>query len=210
MLTLYYHPLASFCWKVLIALHDNGTPFEPRLIDLGDPASRAELLALWPLGKFPVIVDDGRIIGESSIIIEYLDRQHPGRTRFVPAAIDLDVRAYDRFCDLHLHEPMQKVVGDRLRPADQRDPYGVAQARDQIATALDLLERRMATRRWVAGPAFTLADCAAAPALYYVDRIQPFTETHPATTAYLERLRERASFARVLEEAAPYFKHFPA
>src|SRR5882672_9183245 len=135
-LTLHFHPLASFCWKALIALYENDTPFAPNMVDLGNAAERAALLKLWPIGKFPVLRDDAkdRIIPESSIIIEYLDRHYPGRTRFIPADPDLgrQTRLRDRFYDLYIHLPMQKMVGDRLRPAGKGDPYGVAEAKARI------------------------------------------------------------------------------
>src|SRR5438874_2199881 len=131
-LTLYFHPLASYCQKVLIALYENATPFTPRLIDLGNQAERAALLELWPVGKFPVLRDDARdqTVPESSIIVEYLDQHYPGRTALVPSDGDLAwrTRLRDRFYDLHVHEPMQKIVNDRLRPADGHDPFGVAEA----------------------------------------------------------------------------------
>ena len=135
-LKLYFHPLASFCQKVLVALYEKGAEFEPVFVDLGDPASSAELRRLWPVGKFPLLHDlaRGRAIPESSIIIEYLDRHYPGRTRFIPEQADraLQTRLRDRFYDLYLHLPMQKIVGDRLRPADKKDPHGVAEARAQL------------------------------------------------------------------------------
>jgi len=213
-LTLYYHPLSSFCWKVLIALYENDTAFTPVLVDLGDPASRADFLKVWPIGKFPVIRDAARdrIVPESSIIIEYLAQHFPGKVALVPADPEAaqQMRLRDRVIDLYLHLPMQKVVGDRLRPEGSKDPYGVEQARTTMRTALDLLERRIAGRRWLMGDAFTMADCAAAPALYYANKVLPFGDTHKEATTYLERLAQRPSFARVLKEAEPYFKLFPA
>jgi glutathione S-transferase len=212
-LKLYYHPLASFCWKALIALYETGTPFEPIIVDLGDAASRAEFLKVWPLGKFPVLRDEeaGRTTPESSIIIEYLAQHHPGRTQLVPADADeaREVGLLDRFHDFYVQEPMQKIVGDRLRPADQKDPYGVAQARRQLATSYGVIDRDMAARTWATGDAFTMADCAAGPALFYADKVLPFGDEHRNVAAYLGRLIERPSFARVLDEAQPYFKMFP-
>ena len=212
-LRLYYHPLASFCWKALIALYETGTPFEPIIVDLGDATSRAEFLKVWPMGKFPVLRDEaaGRTIPESSIIIEYLAQHHPGRAQLVPADADLarEVRLRDRFHDLYVQEPMQKIVGDRLRPADQKDPYGVAQAAAQLATSYGIIDREMAARTWATGSSFTMADCAAAPALFYADKVVPFGDDHRNVAAYLRRLTERPSFARVIEEAQPYFRLFP-
>jgi glutathione S-transferase len=212
-LKLYYHPLASFCWKALIALYETGTHFEPIIVDLGDATSRAAFLKVWPMGKFPVIRDEatGRTIPESTIIIEYLAEHHPGDTQLVPADTDLarEVRLLDRFHDFYVQEPMQKIVGDRLRPADQKDPYGVAQAAAQLATSYGIIDREMATRTWATGDAFTMADCAAAPALFYANKVVPFGDDHRNVAAYLSRLTQRPSFARVIAEAQPYFKLFP-
>jgi glutathione S-transferase len=212
-LKLYFHPLASFCWKVLIALYENETPFEPRLVDLADPASRDELTKMWPITRFPVLRDDARdrTIPETSIIIEYLARHHPGRVELLPSDPDLarETRLRDRFYDLYVSEPMQKIVGDRIRPPGTGDAYGVAQARTSLATAYAMIEREMGERRWAMGDAFSMADCAAAPALYYADRVAPLGESRPNTAAYLRRLLERPSFARVIREAEPYFKFFP-
>jgi glutathione S-transferase len=212
-LTLHMHPLASYCWKALIALYENDTPFETRLVDLGDPAGAAAFKALWPTGKMPVLRDEarGRTVAESSIIIEYLQDAYPGPVRFIPedAEAALRVRLLDRLFDLHVQEPMQKIVGDRIRPAGAQDPHGVAQARAQLATAYGLLEGELAGRTWAAGEAFSLADCAAAPALFYADKVAPLGEAHPILSAYLRRLLARPSFARVVEEAQPYFAMFP-
>jgi glutathione S-transferase len=212
-LTLYYHPLSSFCHKVLIALYENGTKFEKRLVDLGDERDRAEFLKLWPIGKFPVLRDDARrqTIPESTIIIEYLAAHYPGPVRLVPEDAELAraTRLSDRFFDLHIHLHMQKIVGDRLRPADKKDPHGVEDARRRLLAALGMVEQDMAKKTWAMGDAFTMADCAAAPPLFYVNRVQPFADSHPAVAAYLKRLMARPSYARALEEAEPYFKMFP-
>ncbi len=212
-LVLHFHPLSSFCWKVLIALYENGTPFTPKLVNLGDEADRAEFLKLWPVGKFPVLQDTARNhdVAESSIIIEYLDQHFSAKTRFIPADAELArvVRFHDRFFDLHIHHLMQKIVGDRLRPADRKDPHGVEDARTRMTTALGMVEQAIAGKSWAAGGDFTMADCAAAPALFYADKVAPFAQSHPNTTAYLERLKQRPSFARVLKEAEPYFQYFP-
>ena len=212
-LKLHFHPLSSFCHKVLIALYENGTPFEPQIVDLGDAASRAAFLEVWPIGKFPVLRDEtrGETIPELSVIIEYLDRHYPGTTRFIPADPELarEVRFRDRFFDLHIHLHMQKIVGDRLRPAHGKDPHGVEDARTRMATALAIVDRAMAQRTWAAGESFTLADCAAAPALFYADKVAPFRATHRHAAAYLDRLMQRPSYARALQEAEPYFRLFP-
>ena len=212
-LKLYFHPLASFCWKALIALYENDTPFEPHIVDLADATSRADFIRIWPIGKFPVLRDDAkdRTIPESSIIIEYLAQHYPGRTQLVPADPDLarQTRFRDRFYDLYVHEPMQKIVTDKLRPAGNNDPHGVEQARALLQTSLGMIDRDMAARTWAMGEAFSMADCAAAPALFYANKVMPFAGTHSNAAAYLDRLMQRPSFARVLEEAQPYFKMFP-
>jgi glutathione S-transferase len=212
-LKLYMHPLASFCQKVLIALYENATPFEPQIVNLGDAAEREALAKLWPIAKFPVLRDEarGRTVAESSIIIEYLALHFPGRVALVPADPDaaLPVRLQDRFFDLYVHHQMQTIVLDRLRPAGQGDAFGVSQARAQLRTSYDIIERDMESRTWATGDRFTMADCAAAPALFYANEVQPFGESHPATTAYFGRLVARPSFARVVEEAKPYFASFP-
>jgi glutathione S-transferase len=213
-LTLHFHPLASFCWKVLIALYENGTPFERVIVDLGDPVSRAAFLELWPVGKMPVVRDEarGRTVPESTIIIEYLDLFYPGPGRLIPADPDLalETRLADRFYDLYVHEPMQKIVLDRLRPAAGKDAHGVQSARAQLETAYGMIEKDMTARRWAAGEAFSLADCAAMPALFYAGKVAPFAENYPETASYLRRLMERPSVARVVREAQPYFDMFPA
>jgi glutathione S-transferase len=143
-LKLYFHPLSSFCQKALIALYENDTPFEPLIVDLADETSRAELKKVWPIGKFPVLRDDARdqTVPESSIIIEYLARHYPGRGQLVPEDADLarQTRMRDRFYDLYVNVPMQKVVTDRLRPAGKNDPHGVEQAKALLQTACGLIE----------------------------------------------------------------------
>ncbi|MEA2905180.1 MAG: glutathione S-transferase [Alphaproteobacteria bacterium] len=212
-LTLYFHPLSSFCQKVLIALYENDTPFEPHLVDLADARSRADFLKVWPIGKFPVLRDEARdlTVPESSIIIEYLARHHPGKSQLVPSDADLArrTRMSDRFFDLHVQLPMQKIVGDRLRPAGKNDPFGVEQARAQLQTALDLVDQDMTAKTWATGDAFSMADCAAAPALYYANLVAPFAASHTNVARYFERLMERPSFARAVAEAEPYRKLFP-
>lgn len=212
-LTLHSHPLSSYGQKVLIALYENDTPFTPHLVNLGEPESGGALKKLWPAGKLPVLQDNahGRTIPESTIIIEYLDRFYPGRVRLVPddAERAWQIRLVDRFFDLHVQAPMQKIVVDRLRPAGQKDQFGVEQARTQLKTALDLLETHTIANTWTAGDAFSLADCSAAPALYYANMVMPFGETHKRVAAYFDRLMARPSFARAVEEAAPYRHMFP-
>lgn len=209
-LTLYFHPLSSYCHKALIALYENGTPFTPRLVNLGDADDASAFKAIWPVGKFPVLDDNGRIVPESTTIIEYLAERHPGPVDLIPDDAAFDTRALDRFYDLHVHNNMQTIIGDRIRPAGARDPHGVAHARAAIETALALAERQMASRRWAAGEAFTMADCAAAPPLFYMDfAVMPLSPRYPALAAYLGRLKERPSYARALKEAEPYLQFVP-
>jgi glutathione S-transferase len=212
-LTLHYHPLASFCWKALIALYENDIPFTPSMVDLANAAERAALLKLWPIGKFPVLRDDARdqTVAESSIIIEYLDRHYPGPTRLVPASdeLALQTRLYDRFYDLYVHLPMQKIIGDRLRPEDRKDPFGVEEARAQLRTSYGVIETQMAAGSWAIGDLFTLADCAALPALFYGNMVEPFANGQNKLIAYFERLKARPSVARVMKEAEPYFAMVP-
>ncbi len=209
MLILYYHPLSSYCWKVLIALYELDLPFERRIVNLGDADERTAFLDVWPIGKLPVLQDEGRAIPESSIIVEHLDHI-AGGGRLVPqdGREAWKARAADRFYDQHIQTPMQKIVTDRLRPAGESDAFGVGQARSQLGVALGLIEADM-TKSWAVGERFSMADCAAAPALYYANRVAPFAKTHPCTTGYLERLKARPSCARVLAEAEPYFAMFP-
>jgi glutathione S-transferase len=169
-LKLYFHPLSSFCWKVLIALYENETPFTSVSVDLSSETERAALLKLWPIGKFPVLRDEAtdRTIPESSIIIEYLDNQYPGRTRFIPAdgRLALQTRLRDRFYDLYVHLSVQKIVGDRLRPKGSRDPHGVEEAKARIQSCYGMIDKEVAAKTWAMGEAFSIAECAASPALF--------------------------------------------
>ena len=212
-LKLYFHPFSSFCQKVLIALYENNTPFEPKVVDFGDSVSRQEFLDLWPVGRFPVLKDEARdaFVPESSIIIEYLDQHYPGKTKFIPTDADAarQMRMRDRFFDLYINTPMQKIVTDRLRPAGLNDAMGVDQAKALLKTSLGLVDEAMSAKTWAAGDHFTMADCAAAPALSYANTVMPFEASHPHAAAYLDRLRKRPSFARALKEAEPFWANFP-
>jgi glutathione S-transferase len=212
-LTLYYHPFASFCWKVLIGLYEREVRFEKRLVDLANDADRTEFARVWQMAKFPVLRDDlgDRTLPESTIILEYIDRETPGPARLIPVDSDraLQCRLRDRIYDLYIHLPMQKIVGDRLRPAGERDRLGVEQARAQLESAYALTDEQLRAGPWASGPEFSLADCAAMPALFYANKVVPFEGRWKNLEAYLERLRGRASVARVLEEARPYFGLFP-
>ena len=183
-LTLYYHPLASYCHKVLIALYEHGIECDKRIVNLGDATERAELAALWPMAKFPVIHDHARKrdVAESSIIIEYLDHHFVVAHPMIPADRDaaLEVRLWDRIFDNHVHEPMQQIVADKLRgsnggTSDERsgDTSG---ERSRIATAYGMIDRQLASRTWVAGQDFSMADCAATPALFYAHTLVPFPD----------------------------------
>ena len=212
-LTLHFHPLASFCWKPLIAFYENETPFDPVIVDLGDEQSRSAFLKISPSGKMPALRDDARdrTVLESTIVIEYLAACYPGPIELIPADIDLaiKVRQADRFYDFYVQEPMQKIVGDRLRPQGKTDPFGVEQARAQLRNSYEIIEKDMQGKRWAVGETFTMADCAASPALFYANKVEPFGDKFPAVNRYHDRLLERPSFARVIEEAQPYFKFFP-
>jgi glutathione S-transferase len=212
-LRLYFHPLASFCHKALIALYENDTPFEPVVVDFGDPASSAAFRAVWPMGKMPVLADDARgaLAAESTIVVEYLDLHHPGRVRLLPADADAAwrTRMWDRFFDNYVEAPMQKIVLDRLRPEGERDAFGVGEARRQLREAYEAAENEIGSKRWMMGEEFSLADCAAAPALFYANVVEPIGPGHDALLAYLDRLMARPSYARVLGEAAPFVRIFP-
>jgi glutathione S-transferase len=212
-LTLYLHPLASFCHKVLIALYENGTPFRAETVNLGDPGSAAAHLERWPVGKIPVLHDAKakRVIPETSIIIEYLQETYPGPAPLLPADREmlLETRLWDRFFDLYVNVPMGKVVTDRIRPQGQTDAFGVNEARTTLTTAYAMIEERMATRQWAVSDTFTLADCAAAPALFYAAIVQPFGNNQPHLASYHDRLLARPSVKRVIAEARPYFEMFP-
>ena len=206
---LYAHPFSSYSQKALIALYENGTPFEYRSLE--DPQANEELAALWPMRRFPVLVDQGRTILEASCVVEYLDLHYPGPMRLIPADPEaaLEVRMLDRFFDNYVSTPQQKVVFDRLRAEDSRDAYGVAEARTMLETAYAWLDRHMAGREWAAGDAFSLADCAAAPFLFYADWTHPIDPSFAHVRAYRARLLARPSFARAVDEARPYRSYFP-
>ncbi len=210
-LTLWYHPLSSYCQKVLIALYENDTPFTPKLVNLQDPEERAALAALWPVAKFPVLTDGDWVVPESSIIIEYLDRKYPGKTRFIPADPDAarQMRLRDRFFDCYVMEPMIKIVTDRMRPEGKNDAFGVEQARERLAVALGVVDKAMAEKTWAFGDSFSMADCAAAPSLFYAAKVMPFDATYPNAAAYFDRLMKRPSFARAAKEAEPYLHMVP-
>jgi glutathione S-transferase len=210
MLSLYGHPFSSYCQKALIALYEHGLPFEFRVLD-GDEAVSREFAALWPLRKMPVLVDGDRTIVEASIIVEHLDLQHARTARLLPddPRAALEVRTLDRCFDNYVMTPMQKIVADYIRSTDVRDPHGVREARDLLERTYRWLDAALAGRPWAAGDSFTLADCAAAPALFYADWVHPIDSSLGTVRAYRQRLLARPSFARAVDEARPFRALFP-
>ena len=199
MLDLYYHPLASYCWKVLVALYERDTQFTPHVVDLGDPAQRAALVALWPFARFPVLRDGGLVVPESTTILEHLAAHHHG----VPAD-GFEIRARDRFFDHYVMDPMQRIVAEIRKPVDASI---IDAAKQTLLTSYGIVDRWLADRTWACGETFTMADCAAAPSLFYANELVPIEAPH--TRAYLERLLARPSMVRVRAEAQPYWKYFP-
>jgi len=210
-LVLHAHPLSSYCQKVLLGLGENGVAFDYRKIDFGEPVHAAELERLWPMKRIPILVEDGRTIVESSIILEHVDRKYPGRTKLIPddAAAALEARFMDRVFDCYVMTPMQAVVFEALRPPEARDPFGVAKARKELDTIYAWLDAKLDGREWAAGSAFTLADCAAAPSLFYADWTQPIPAEYARLKAYRARLLARPEFARVVDDARPYRHLYP-
>ena len=210
-LKLYAHPFSSYCQKVLIALYENDTPFDFRLLAPGDDKAAAEHAVLWPLKRIPVLVDNGCTVVETSIIIEHLDLHHCGPVRLVPEdrKAALGVRMLDRFFDNYVMTPMQKIVFDSIRSPADRDPCGVADARALLETSCRWLDGTLEGRQWAAGDVFSLADCAAAPALFYADWVHPIGNEFGRVRAYRTRLLARQSFARAVDEARPYRSLFP-
>jgi glutathione S-transferase len=208
---LYAHPFSSYCQKVLVALYENDTLFEWRLLSHDDPQVMEEFAALWPLKRFPVLVDAGRTVIEASIIIEHLGLHHPGPVTLLPAhaRAALDVRTMDRFFDNYISTPQQRIVYDSLRPQSERDARGVAEARAMLDAAYGWLDGIMAGREWAAGDHFSLADCGAAPSLFYADWTHRIAPSFPHVIAYRQRLLKRPSFARAVNEARPYRPLFP-
>ncbi len=208
-LMLYGHPFSSYTQKALIALYENDTAFQFRSLE--DKQAEGEWAALWPIRRFPLLLDDDRSIMEASVIVEYLDLRYPGRTTLMPrdAHAAVDVRFMDRFFDNYIMTPMQKIVFDRLRPEGDRDSFGVAEARRALDTAYGWLNEKMKGREWAAGEDFSLADCAAAPALFYADWSHPIDDALANVKAYRRRLLSRPSFARAVDEARPYRAYFP-
>ncbi|MBG0795653.1 glutathione S-transferase family protein [Methylocystis sp. H62] len=208
-LALYGHPFSSYTQKALIALYENDTAFQFRSLE--DKQAEAEWAALWPIKRMPLLLDDDRSVMEASVIVEYLDLRHPGRTTLVPrdAQAAIEVRFMDRFFDNYIMTPMQRIVFDRLRSEEDRDSFGVAEARRALDTAYGWLNENMEGREWAAGEDFSLADCAAAPALFYADWTHPIDNALVNLKAYRQRLLARPSFARAVDGARPYRAYFP-
>ena len=212
-LKLYFHPLSSYCMKVLTALYEKDLPFEAKLVNFGDPEENARFTEIWPIRKFPVLQDDTRdkLVTESTPIIEYLEMHYPGKVQLLPSDPETayEARWFDRFFDLHVHAHMQKIVGDKLRPEGKKDPFGVEEATTKLRTAYAVLEGRLKDSVWAAGDQYTLADCSASPALFYANLTVPLGSEHRNVSGYLDRLMNRPSFARAVEEAKPYFHMRP-
>jgi len=207
-LKLYSHPFSSYSQKALIALYENDTPFEHR--NLEEPSANAELAALWPLKRFPVLVDRERTIVEATTIIEYLQIHHPGRVRLIPHGdAGVEVRMLDRVFDNYVMTPMQKIVGNQIRAEADRDAYGVLEARRLLDKIYAWLDERLAGRSWASGDDFTLADCAAAPSLFYADWAHEIPSDYANLRPYRARLLSRHSVARAVDEARPYRGYFP-
>jgi glutathione S-transferase len=208
-LKLYFHPLSSFCMKVLTALYEKDVSFEKDVVDFMDPVASASFSEIWPIRQFPVLRDEarGKTIPESSLIIEYLDQHYPGKVQLLPSDPELAFRArqLDRFFDLHVQVPMQKIVTDNFRPEGQNDAFGVEECKEKLAIAYGILEKELANTTWATGDHYTMADCAASPALFYANLSVPLGDQHSNVLRYLDRLMNRPSFARAIEEAKPYF-----
>jgi glutathione S-transferase len=208
-LTLHYHPLSSHCWKLLIALDELGAPFEPRVVNLGDAAERAAYAALWPTAKIPLLVDGERVVPETAIQMEYLNRRMVGDLLPADFEAQLQVRLWDRLFDSYVMDPMQRYIAQMLRPEAERDAKVQADAVNLLGTAYDMIESRMGDHAWAAAVGFSMADCTAAPSLFYAATIRPFPAGHARLGAYFERLMARPSVAKAIEQARPFFQYYP-
>lgn len=210
-LALYGHPFSSYTQKALIALYENETPFDYRVIGPDTSDHSAEWLRRWPLAKFPMLIDGERQVVETSIIVEHLQLAHPGPVRLLPdePMAALEVRFLDRFFDLYVMDAMQVAVASKLGQIPMKSEDGRALARERLERAYGWLEAQLDGKTWAAGERFTLADCAAAPSLFYADWTHPISEAFPILRAYRARLLARPSFARAVEEARPFRSYFP-
>ena len=210
-LQLFAHPFSSYCQKVLIALWADETPFDYRILDEAHPENMAELKARWPFGLFPLLVDDGETIVETTPIIEHLAACHPGPNGWIPdGALGRRVRFLDRFFDQYVMNSMTVSVFDALCPEEARHPYGVERSLVRLRTAYDWLEANLGDGPWAVGEAFTLADCAAAPSLFYADWVERIGPERPRLAAYRARLLAHPIVARAIDEARPYRSYFPS
>ncbi len=210
-LKLYAHPFSSYSQKALVALYENDTPFEWCELESHSPHHLAEFARMWPIKRFPLLVDGDRVVVEASTIIEHLGLYHPGPVSLIPAdpKAALEVRSMDRFFDNYVSTPQQMIVFDAIRPEEHRDPYGVAKSREMLDTAYAWLDAWMAERTWAAHEQFSMADCAAAPFLFYADWTHRIDPKFRHVLAYRTRLLERPSFARAVDEARRYRSYFP-
>lgn len=206
---LFAHPFSSYCQKALIAFYENDIPFNYRMME--DPGVGEAFASLWPLKRFPILRDNGRVVLEATIVIEYLHLHHPGPVKLIPEDTDLalEARMFDRFFDNYVMTPQGKFVLDAMRPAERRDPYGVEEARKMLDASYAWLDQRMQGRTWAVGEIFTLADCAAAPSLFYADWTHRIPEQYENLLAYRARLLQRPSFARAVDEARRFRHYFP-
>ncbi|HET6536042.1 MAG TPA: glutathione S-transferase family protein [Sphingomicrobium sp.] len=208
-LQVFGHPFSSYTQKVLIPLWADNTPFDYRMVAPDHPENGEELKRHSPFGQFPLLIDGDTAVFESTPIIEYLQACHPGRNCWIPEGEPgRRVRFLDRFFDLHVMNNMQAVVGEALRPEESRDPYGVTKARERLHVAYDWLEGQIG-EEWAAGDAFTLADCSAAPSLFYADWVEEIGGTRPRLKAYRARLLAHPVVARAVDEGRPYRSYFP-
>jgi glutathione S-transferase len=210
-LSLYGHPFSSFTEKALTALYENRAPFTFRKFGPGDPQASVEWEAMAPLKRFLVLVDDGRTIFETSVIIEHLELRRPGQVRLISQDPEkaLEVRAMDRVFDNYIMTPMLTLAFNASRPADKRDEVGADQAKDMLSSAYRWLNSVFGDRAWAAGTDFSMADCAAAPALLFAHWAHPIPGDLAQLLGYRQRLLKRPSFARVVDEARPYRANFP-
>ncbi|MCW4462144.1 glutathione S-transferase family protein [Sphingomonas sp. BT-65] len=206
---LFAHPFSSYCQKALIAFYENDVPFTWRMLE--DAGVGEELASLWPMKRFPILRENGRVVLEASIVIEYLQVHHPGPVKLIPEDPDLalEARMLDHFFDNYVMTPQGKFVFDALRPAENRDPHGVEDARKMLDTSYAWLDQYLQGRTWAVGETFTLADCAAAPSLFYADWTHRIPEQYGNLTAYRTRLLQRPSFARAVDEARRFRHYFP-
>lgn len=211
-LQLLSHPLSSYCHKVLIALYEMGLPFEAKMVNFGDQAERTAFTKLWPTSKIPLLVDNGKPVPETSVMIEYLQQRHAPEAQLLPrdATTCLEARLWDRLFDNYVMTPVQSIVGQQLREEAARDPVATSSSKTNLAMAYGMIEQHFADgREWAAGNNFSIAECAAAPSLFYASTLVPFGDDQKHLDAYFERLVARASVKRVLDEAKPWFQYYP-